>query len=636
LGRYHLLEQLGEGGMAAVYKAFDTSLERTVAVKVILPGQQHSEKFLQRFRREAKALASLSHPNIVKVLDFGEQDGLPYLVMEFIPGGTLKPRLGSPIPWQEAARLLSPVARALEYAHQQGIIHRDVKPANILIDEHGQPKLSDFGVAKVLEGEETLDLTGTGVGVGTPDYMAPEQGYARSVDKRADIYALGNVFYEMVTGRKPYRADTPMAVLLMKATEPLPRPSEFVPGLPEAVEYVLIKALARKPEDRYQNMGELAALLEGLAQGRVPAAGKLSAKEREAGRRSAPRGRTWARSVWAWITGGIVGLLACIAVAIGLVALFKLPSSGLAVPTQTSILPAAPEAQPTGTPSPTPTVTQEYISPIDGMELMQVPAGEFLMGVTQSDQDYLFGICSTCDRTSFYDAPQRNIYLDEYWIDRTEVTVAQFAQFVNATGYRTTAETQGWSWTFVPSINNFTQTYGRDWLHPQGVLISVDEYGQHPVVHVSWNDAAAYCAWAGRRMPTEAEWEKAARGEDGRLFPWGNGLPTAQLANINVANSGTMPVGSYPAGASPYGVQDMTGNVWEWTGGFWQENYYSVMPSENPPGPPTGTNYVFRGGSWGTFLDTELVLLSSAYRISNPAGYSNDLLGLRCVTNQRP
>ena len=167
--RYHIVEKLGEGVMATVYKAYDTRLEREVALKVLLQDLRHSEKFLKRFEREARALAQLSHPNIVKVLDYCEHEGMPYLVMEYIAGRTLKEKMGTPLPYREAANLLAPVARALEYVHQHKIVHRDVKPANILITESGQPMLSDFGIAKMLEAEETMDLTGTGVGVGTPE-----------------------------------------------------------------------------------------------------------------------------------------------------------------------------------------------------------------------------------------------------------------------------------------------------------------------------------------------------------------------------------------------------------------------------------------------------------------------------------
>ena len=265
LGRYHLLEKIGEGGMAVVYKALDTALERHVAVKVILPYRELSEKFLARFKREAKALAKLSHPNILKIFDYGEQDNLPYLAMEYISGGTLKDTFtGKPIPWQRSAQILIPIARALEAAHAQGIIHRDVKPSNILMTNGHDPMLSDFGIAKIIEDdEETHDLTGSGVGIGTPDYMAPEQGVGKA-DERSDIYALGTVFYQMVTGRLPFNADTPMAVMLKKSTDPLPRPKQFVPDLPPVVENVLLKTLARDSKNRFKNMNEFATALEKL------------------------------------------------------------------------------------------------------------------------------------------------------------------------------------------------------------------------------------------------------------------------------------------------------------------------------------------------------------------------------------
>lgn len=265
LGRYEVTEQLGEGGMATVYKAFDARLNRFVAVKVILPVQQDRAQFLARFDREARSLAQLSHPNIVKVLDYGEEQGTTYLVMEYLPGGTLKDKLGQPMEWQQAARLLVPIARALEYAHQRNLVHRDVKPANILLTESAQPMLSDFGIAKLLTGDET-QLTRTGVGIGTPAYMAPEQGKGE-VDHRSDIYSLGIVFYEMITGSQPYRADTPMAVIIKHMNEPLPSPRKFVSDLPEVVERVLYKALAKLPEERFQDMGAFADALEVLALG---------------------------------------------------------------------------------------------------------------------------------------------------------------------------------------------------------------------------------------------------------------------------------------------------------------------------------------------------------------------------------
>lgn len=266
-GRYHILEQLGEGGMATVYRAYDTRLDADVAVKVIrrsafAPDQL--EQVLKRFEREAKSLAKLSHANIVGVIDYGEYEGAPYLVMEYLPGGTLKLKLGQPMSCREAARILLPIARALDFAHRKGMAHRDVKPSNILITADGDPMLTDFGIAKILEAQEGATLTGTGVGIGTPEYMAPEQ-WTGQAGPSSDIYSLGVVFYEMLTGRKPYEADTPAAVLLKQASDPLPNPRNYVPDLPYQAEHVLLRALAKKTEDRFASMGEFAASLEALA-----------------------------------------------------------------------------------------------------------------------------------------------------------------------------------------------------------------------------------------------------------------------------------------------------------------------------------------------------------------------------------
>lgn len=340
LGRYHILEQLGEGGMAVVYKAFDTRLERNVAVKVILPGKEHSEKFLKRFEREAKSLAQLSHPNIVKVVDYGEQDGLPYLVMEYLPGGTLKKKLtGKSISWQQAIKLLIPIARALDYAHQHKIVHRDIKPSNILITDSGEPMLSDFGISKMLEAEETMDLTGTGVGVGTPEYMSPEQAQGKSVDIRSDIYSLGVVLYEMVTGRRPYQADTPMAVVWKLASEPLPRPKQFMTELPDALDGILIKMLAKQAEQRYQGLGELIPSLEKLANSTITK-----------GRVSERKGFSW---IWLAITGMglmIIGSFMGIAIVKGNPLVSKATPTLTATHTQT----------PTATASPRPTATRSF------------------------------------------------------------------------------------------------------------------------------------------------------------------------------------------------------------------------------------------------------------------------------------
>jgi serine/threonine protein kinase/WD40 repeat protein len=275
LGQYILLEQLGEGGMAKVFNALDSRMERNVAIKVILPSKRSSKTFLEQFEMEAKALASLTHTNIVKVLNYGVENDQPFLVMEYISGGTLKDAVSQKLPWQTAAAILAPIARALEYVHRQQIVHRDVKPSNILLQEDFQPMLSDFGILKLLEGKEEKVSSAIGVGVGTPEYMPPEQGMGKEVDFRADIYSLGLVFYELVTGQKPFTADTPMAMVLKHVTDEIPRPTKIDRSIPPFVERAILRAVQKNPEDRYASMGEFADILELIALGEKAPAKKI-------------------------------------------------------------------------------------------------------------------------------------------------------------------------------------------------------------------------------------------------------------------------------------------------------------------------------------------------------------------------
>lgn len=256
IGRYHVFEPLGEGGMATVYKAFDTSLERVVAIKVIRKEAFLPEQFdsiLKRFEREALFLAKMAHPNIVKIHDFGEYKGSPYLVMEYLCGGTLKQLLGKPIPFTQGASILLPVARALDYSHRHNVLHRDVKPSNILFNEESDPFLSDFGVAKILEKRTSNTLTGVGVGLGTPEYMAPEQWFGMAVP-RSDLYSLGVIFFEMVTGHLPYTAEDRAEILLKQISDRPPQLKQFNLDLPEEAEKLILKTLAIKPEDRFESI----------------------------------------------------------------------------------------------------------------------------------------------------------------------------------------------------------------------------------------------------------------------------------------------------------------------------------------------------------------------------------------------
>jgi len=263
LGGYRILEPLGTGGMAEVYKAYQPSMDRYVAIKVIKPEKVQDETFLERFRREARAVSRLEHLHILPVYDYGQDRGRHYLVMRYMDWGTLKDRMAQgPMPLPDVVRISSQVGNALAYAHRRDIYHRDIKPSNILMDEEGNAFLTDFGVAKMME--VSVQLTGTGVGVGTPAYMSPEQGQGRTMDGRSDVYSLGVMLYEMVVGQKPYRATTPLAVVYMHIHEPLPLPRHARPDVPEAVERVILKAMAKDPDDRFQTADEMVDALAAV------------------------------------------------------------------------------------------------------------------------------------------------------------------------------------------------------------------------------------------------------------------------------------------------------------------------------------------------------------------------------------
>lgn len=267
IGKYRIVEHLGRGGMAEVYKGYQANLDRYVALKLMHAFLATDPDFSQRFEREAKNVAALRHPNIVQVYDYDVHNAMPFMVMEFIEGGTLKTYLeqlahqGKVLPISEAIHIIYEVGEALAYAHQRNMIHRDIKPANVMMDTGGRVILTDFGIAKILTGPS---YTATGSTVGTPSYMSPEQSLGKAGDHRSDIYSLGVMLYQLATGQLPYDADTPLAVMLKHVNEPLPMPHVINPNLPEGVERIILKSMAKNPDDRFQSAEEMLSHLRNL------------------------------------------------------------------------------------------------------------------------------------------------------------------------------------------------------------------------------------------------------------------------------------------------------------------------------------------------------------------------------------
>lgn len=270
-GAYEIVAPLGEGGMASVYKAYQPAMERFVAVKVLSRKLAESDEFTSRFQREAILLAQLQHPHILPVFDYGQQeDGYSYIVMPFLQNGTLAELLQARRrTLTEVHQIMTQLGGALGYAHARGMIHRDVKPSNVLIDEQGNCLLTDFGLARMVEASSDK-LTSAGAIMGTPAYMSPEQGKGDSLDGRSDLYSLGVIFYEMLTGQVPYRDKLPMMVVIKHIRDPLPSARELAPDLSDALERVLIKSLDKEPDQRYQTAEDFVQAIQKAIQGNPP------------------------------------------------------------------------------------------------------------------------------------------------------------------------------------------------------------------------------------------------------------------------------------------------------------------------------------------------------------------------------
>lgn len=626
--RYKISSRLGKGAMGIVYKAIDIQSGREVALKVISGNLDVESEFLGRFKREGETLQQLKHPNIVEFLDAFEYEENYVIVMEYVSGRNLHDLIKKgKLSLKHANHIALGLCDALIHSHKLGIIHRDIKPENILLKEDGTPKLADFGVARL---NEATRMTRSGTQVGTPYYMAPEAWEGKHLDAQADIWSLGVVIFEMLTGEVPFGGDTGAAVMNKVLTTNPPNIKSLRKEIPSSVVKIVNRMLTRDKKRRYQTMWEVITDLER----NQSKTSLLSTK-----RKSDSVKQSVSIKIWLWGIVGFIGIVTVIGFILKQIPMMLstptsdiatvypvlnqtqqsdiLPTPTLAIPTTlipttqenitiditvTSTFFTSPDLDSTATPTSVsfiPNIDSTLISEKDGMNLVYVPAGEFIMG---SDDGYA------------RERPIHTVYLDNYWIDQTEVTNAMYAKCVEDGECTPPA--------FIRSSKR-NSYYGNS------------QFNDYPVIWVSWNQANVYCEWADRRLPTEAEWEKAARGTNGSTYPWGEAIPNANLLNLNRGTGGdTSEVGSYPAGASVYGVLDMASNVWEFVNDWYDENYYANSPSLNPQGPSSGQDKVLRGGTW--YLDD--ILLRSAMRsgVGDPSNSSYSIVGFRCATSVIP
>jgi serine/threonine-protein kinase len=634
LGKYELRSQIGRGGMGVVYEGYDPMLERRVAVKVLAPHLVWEQKFVERFLREARAAARLDHPNIVTIHDVGQDAGWYYFVMQYLEGRPLTAliREHGPLDTRAVLRILRPLAGALDYAHERGLVHRDVKPANVIVGANGHPTLTDFGIAHAAR---TTRLTQSGVVVGTPEYMSPEQAQGKRVDACSDQYSLAVIAYELLSGHPPFEAESTPALLYKVVHERVPPLRAARPDLPVEAAQALELALAKEPGLRFPSCASfverLAAALQPLP---MPGRREPPTTPTRPPRRRVPR--------WVW---GIAGLLAAALVIWMATALGGGPEvlpapDDVRTPVFMVTLEPTPTetAEPTLTPTPIPAPTltpvpplppagtvpgDTWVHPLTNVTMVYVPAGELEMGSSEGEPG---------------EHPVHTVFLDAFWIDLTEVTVDQFRQFVDATGHETTAEREGSGYVWDASAGRGL-VEGADWEHPHGPESGA--VADHPVMQVSWDDAVAYCEWAGGQLPTEAQWEYAARGDGEPVYPWGDGFDCSrgnfddetEIDAYTVPGDAgcdgyvrTAPVGSFPAGASWCGALDLSGNVWEWVADWYGE--YPSGRQRNPTGPASGEHRVIRGGSWDD-SDRD-VRAARRFDTALPIMRVN-VLGFRCV-----
>jgi serine/threonine protein kinase len=661
--RYKIEALLGQGGMSAVYKAIDPNLKRPVAVKLIHPHLSSNPEFVRRFEQEAAAVAQLRHPNIIQVFDFNHDDDFYYMVLEYLPGETLQKKMADlqmieqRFSMDETVSIMSTICDAVHYAHQQNMVHRDLKPANVMLTPQKQPILMDFGVAKMLGGSQH---TATGAIIGTAKYMSPEQARGERPDERTDIYSLGVMLYEMVGGQAPFDGDTTIAVLMKHVSQPVPDIRQLRSDIPDWLVAIIEKALAKKQQDRFQSAAEMAATLRGEAVDRpyLPPVRTVAIADKteldiEIPQTPPPppmppppiRPAVKNKST-NWLLWGVGGVTVLLVLFVGIIAALIFAGSGDGtaeanqptsepVPTQAAVAPstdtpepprstavviieeiptdtptlpppthtptvsppasdtlAIPTATPTATEAAAPTATPTSPPPptaVAPQNTILIPPGTFLMGSAAGMPN---------------EAPEHTVSISAFFIDKFEVSNADYRQCVAAGGC-----------TPAATVDAFTYAGYRD----------DPAFNDYPVISVTWNQAQAYCRWAGKRLPTEAEWEYAARGSDNFIWSWGNNFDPALSA---ASAPDTQPVNSYPGGVSPFGLFNMTGNVNEWVQDVYDAGFYAVSPAENPVNAGSGENRVYRGGS---FDNTDGSFYTTSRRYDKPATYADVDVGFRCA-----
>ena len=597
--RYRIVKLLGQGGFGAVYQAWDINLDEPVAIKESIETSPAAQK---QFQVEAKLLFNLRHTNLPRVHDFFVIPGKGmYLAMDYIEGEDLETILqksGGSLTETQVLPWILQVCDALSYLHGQNppIIHRDIKPANIKITPQGQAMLVDFGLAKAYHPGSRTTMGARAV---TPGFSPLEQysGKGRT-DNRTDIYALGATLYTLLTGEEPPEApDRDLGAGLIN-------PRQLNWAISPVVEKAILTALAMLPDARHQSVHDFRQMLEiALYDQRAGNVGQKNSATAPASSPAVPlsaaplpqgQTHTFNQPTFSW--GGII--LATLVGGIFIVLIYMSSKVGVqtaSTPTpfyDTSLILPSPSltTPPTSTSTSIPKQLPSTYTDAQGVQMILIPAGEFRMGNENGFSD---------------EKPVHTIYLDAFYIDVYEVTNLLYKICVQ----------KNKCWPPFQSDSYTRNNYYEN-----------SKYSGYPVIYVNWQHAQSFCEWRGARLPTEAEWERAASGGlEGKQYPWVDQAEDCSLANKNACFGDTRHVGSYPPNG--YGLHDMAGNVMEWVWDWYDNTYYSNSPSKNPMGPSTGQYRVLRGGAWGH--NGSDIRLTNRERES--PDYGGHLIGFRCA-----